>query len=111
MSKPILSKQSCQIWIKALRSGNFIQGHERLKCGNQHGTRHCCLGVLHDVTGYPVDRYHESVVEGPSLPSHKTGTLIKFNDGGKSFDMISNHIERYILPYCPEKKVDKKKVF
>lgn len=35
-----------QKWVKALRSGEYKQGRDRLRDG---GDRYCCLGVLCDV--------------------------------------------------------------
>jgi hypothetical protein len=35
-------------WVKALRSGKYTQGRGRLKTTTG---RHCCLGVLCDITG------------------------------------------------------------
>jgi hypothetical protein len=31
-----------KLWVEALRSGKYEQGHEQLKCDGKH----CCLGVL-----------------------------------------------------------------
>jgi hypothetical protein len=108
---PIISKKTCQQWIKALRSGKFKQGTKRLRSGNQHGTRFCCLGVLNEISDYPAAKGGTEVQSGPTLPYAKMCTLIKYNDGGKSFDEIADHIERYTLPHCPEKEVDKLRVF
>lgn len=36
-------------WVKALRSGDYVQGLNYLKQGNEEGAKHCCLGVLCDV--------------------------------------------------------------
>lgn len=111
MNRPILSKKTCQRWIKTLRSGKFKQGTGRLRSGNQHGTRHCCLGVLTEISDYPAAPGGLEVRTGPTLPYKKMCTLINYNDGGKSFDKIADHIERHTLPHCPDKKVDKITVF
>lgn len=112
MSKPILSKQTCQRWIKALRSGDYQQGQGHLKQGNQHGTRFCCLGVLHEISDYPANKANNELEPGQGLPGNIMFTLIKYNDNDdRDFDMIADHIERHLLPKCPEKEVDKKRVF
>lgn len=36
-------------WVKALTSGKYTQGINKLRYGNQNGTKHCCLGVLTDL--------------------------------------------------------------
>jgi len=41
-----MNKQIKKKWIKALRSGKYEQGEERLKTGNSF----CCLGVLCDLS-------------------------------------------------------------
>lgn len=36
-------------WVAALRSGDYIQGQGFLKTTDEHGAKHCCLGVLCDL--------------------------------------------------------------
>lgn len=39
-----------ELWLKALRSGEYKQGDSKLKKRNYGGTvQHCCLGVLCDI--------------------------------------------------------------
>lgn len=33
-------------WVAALRSGDYVQGHDRLTSSTGRGFAHCCLGVL-----------------------------------------------------------------
>jgi hypothetical protein len=111
MKGPILSKQTCKRWIKALRSGKFEQGRNRLRSGNQHGTKFCCLGVLHEISDYPASAGKLDLLPGTGLNADRMGTLAKLNDRGQDFAKLADRIERYTLPHCPEKKVDKKMVF
>lgn len=38
-----------QKWVAALRSGKFVQGRSKLKHTTDHGSLHCCLGVLCEI--------------------------------------------------------------
>lgn len=40
-----MKKEIKKLWVEALRSGEYNQGHSRLKNGNEY----CCLGVLCDL--------------------------------------------------------------
>jgi hypothetical protein len=42
-------------WVEALRSGNYEQGQERLRDGDD---KRCCLGVLADVIGLEWLKHH-----------------------------------------------------
>jgi hypothetical protein len=35
-----------KLWIRALRSGEFVQGHDQLRSGDGKHKTYCCLGVL-----------------------------------------------------------------
>jgi hypothetical protein len=49
-------------WIGALRSGDFEQGRQRLKCGDSY----CCLGVLCEVAGLEIEpKYGNGIVDVP----------------------------------------------
>lgn len=41
-----MKKNIAQRWIKALKSGKYKQGRDRLKKIQKDNERHCCLGVL-----------------------------------------------------------------
>ena len=49
-------KELKQLWIDALRSGEFKQGKEQLRSANN--TRFCCLGVLRELIK-PGDKEHK----------------------------------------------------
>lgn len=41
-----VNKENMQLWVSALRSGEFLQGKNLLASQDRHGNiRHCCLGV------------------------------------------------------------------
>lgn len=46
-----MNKANWQVWLDALRSGNYKQGRSRLKYKEKHEEeiRYCCLGVLCEV--------------------------------------------------------------
>lgn len=92
-------------WIKALRSGKYEQGRERLR--SPHGF--CCLGVLCDIVD--PSKWSERKLQGfsylgriatlpPELFSAQDLTassqLIVMNDSGKSFAEIADYIEANI---------------
>lgn len=108
------------MWLAALRSGEYAQGRNQLK----NGDNYCCLGVLCDLyrkvskdakwkDGYFDDgetRYSQlpphSVMEwagldllNPLVRPRKDGspkTLSSLNDAGMSFRKIANLIERQL---------------
>jgi hypothetical protein len=85
-------------WLKALRSGKFIQATGQLKIrdeNNEHG--HCCLGVARAVRlckaqGSSGD--DACYVSESFLPQRIQDTLINFNDDqGLSFRVIAQWID------------------
>ncbi len=90
-------------WVKALRSGAYVQGQEILRRGD--GAR-CCLGVLCEVAWLPLSDNGNSVLvdgenEGYGPIRRVLGTddkpFIKMNDQeGKSFAEIADYIEEHL---------------
>lgn len=93
-------------WIRALKSGEYKQGKERLR----RAGRYCCLGVLCDL--YAKERGIEADMRGLSedganeLPSRavlewagiyqyceESYNLARANDAGESFDEIAKRIQ------------------
>jgi hypothetical protein len=94
-----MKKEIAMKWVKALRSGKYVQATGRLA---REGNQRCCLGVLRDVVGSEeyagcsvlwnettekcglnVDRYFSS-----------QGALADLNDSGEaSFNDIADLIE------------------
>ena len=96
-----LTKQKCEQWIAALRSGEYRQTRGTLKRGNQHGSFYCCLGVAEEVLG--ALRADQGVLSTSFLPVSVQRTLIRMNDGSqKGFDYIAGWIETELLPECPD---------
>lgn len=113
-----MKKEIADMWVAALRSGNYKQGINRLRNENNE---FCCLGVLCDISEkgkwaslnhFPFytdgnDWSSFSLPEGIRIwaeisvknPSVKVGldeyTLSHLNDGGISFEEIANYIEKY----------------
>jgi len=102
-------------WLKALRSGKYKQGRSYLRQvpDSGRGLRHCCLGVLAEVSGVawkevteaPVPHYFFHKREAhtddwyarlpPSMvPKNAQEELIDRNDSGETFKRIANWIER-----------------
>lgn len=120
----MLTKEQKAQWVKALRSGEYVQGKDYLKRVDTDGiTKHCCLGVLCDVLGMPNRvtptgitvflRNRESTIPehilgtltGTSVGSFKSlnmpelyglSCLTEVNDKGYSFNSIADHIEQHL---------------
>jgi len=109
-----MNKNIAMKWVKALRSGDYIQGNGQLK--TEDG-KFCCLGVLCEVTkkqsgfinytkmndnykqhngGLPVKirKYLEMESHNGTLSRFKM-CLTEMNDAGRSFNKISDIIENY----------------
>lgn len=107
-----------QLWLKALRSGEYKQGKEYLRRNDEF----CCLGVLCDIYSKETersewertthdDREYEFLAETSILPYDvarwagidtnnntvyipEVGELSQLNDDGVPFATIANIIER-----------------
>lgn len=112
-------KQVMELWIKSLRSGEYKQTRNVLKC---ESGGFCCLGVLCDLaakdggaswskdswgnwafnefySGSPPDE----IVEYLGITEVEVQTLMQMNDDeGKSFRKIADHIEQELLPKVPK---------
>jgi len=101
-------------WVKALRSGEFVQGKGKLRKVDNRKTnsvRHCCLGVLREIVG---DNAVRSAAKGDMLtqkffekhglihtaknhrkdqPMFNQNMLATMNDQGKTFEQIAKRIE------------------
>lgn len=106
-----MNKKVAMKWVKALRSGKYLQGKERL----QNGDTYCCLGVLcaiapkglafiesdNTILGHTLLNQCK-VLKWAGLKSgkgyYKDGSysLVGDNDRGKSFEKIANIIEQNI---------------
>lgn len=101
------------IWIKALRSDEYQQTDNQLKCPSDSSSdfeSFCCLGVLCDLAAkdggeqWNALGHYGSTSESYFLPTHmrryikmhkrEQQKLIKMNDTGESFRMIANEIEK-----------------
>lgn len=109
-----------QLWLEALRSGEFRQGKELLHPTSE---TYCCLGVLCEIyqqeTGngswvdqrFKVAAFDVEIVELPSAVAQWAGlnssdpvlgnrsnsvTASVLNDRGKTFEYIANRIEKYL---------------
>lgn len=119
MKKDVMEK-----WVKALRSGEYIQGDGMLRQvdDDDNGNpvvKHCCLGVLCEIVGVEysgqdglppekaykaagITTYDKEDELGPQLPKrYKTkglnldsDRLEYLNDNGLSFKEIANIIEK-----------------
>ena len=85
-------------WVKALRSGKYLQAVSTLRGkivgGRNDGkTGYCCLGVAREI-GLTKKRSGQEFVVHTFLPDEIQGDLSSFNDvGEKSFKWIANYIE------------------
>jgi hypothetical protein len=108
-----MKKSWARKWVKALRSGKFIQGRSHLKLDGKH----CCLGVLCELTPYK-ERFTEMrsstrVGYNIHLPEEikklvgmqsmnrvfkvemSASVLAAMNDTGKTFEEIADVIEEH----------------
>ena len=104
-------------WLKALRSGDYVQGMNALcSTRSRGGDRFCCLGVLanelapgkwedsgvvpdvlprNSLSMYGSFIYLEPcLLDLAELPSSKMRLLSRMNDEGKSFEWIADFIEK-----------------
>ena len=92
-------------WIKALRSGKFLQGRGHLKKCRGRGNQpsYCCLGVLRGI----IHQYSKLMQGGDAYLNNKhleevgldngtQRTLAQFNDSGRSFKIIADYIEQKV---------------
>ena len=90
----MLKKNVKKAWVKALRSGEYKQGKERLCRQNAEGElEFCCLGVLADIA---LDTDWIEKIEDKrdlGLSAKDAQLLIDMNDTGKSFEQIAKYIE------------------
>jgi len=97
-----LTKKLKQKWIKALRSGKYKQGKERLY--NEEEDSYCCLGVLELIAG--IDTKSDAFLQTTGeLITHKAISCvkgldmkmqIKLADMNDSEDNDFNDIAKYI---------------
>ena len=96
-------------WIEALRSGDYVQGQERLRTGDCY----CCLGVLCDVidptlwkpdetfiTHYLYDGFSkilpDKIKDELGVSIGQMAELVRMNDSEKcTFDQIADFIETW----------------
>jgi hypothetical protein len=111
-----LTRKNVSEWIQALRSGNYVQGHEALRIDGtfdiwedgdeeptQSDTKFCCLGVLCEINKtFDADEDNGTIMFA-DFPEPISNILIQMNDGGQhDFKDIASFIESTILPALPE---------
>lgn len=88
-------------WLKALRSGDYLQGKQRLRSELNKKVFYCCLGVLCDIGFGTWEEKTKGIISYPDpdyiykieLKTSDMFLLAKMNDDGKSFDEIADWIE------------------
>lgn len=102
-----LPKRFKERWVKALKSGRFLQGKHVLK---NEDSKYCCLGVACSILTkdnfyYPKNSSSSPFVDRDgydfipkALKDNKDlqVKLATYNDKGKSFKWIAAYIERYL---------------
>lgn len=89
-------------WLKALRSGEYKQGRDRLKRRAGDKVTYCCLGVLAEVCGLDPHEVGESQMLNDETRDHiglsdgQQSDLALMNDGRSSFEKIADYIEEYL---------------
>ena len=110
MSEP--NKANIRKWVKALRSGKFLQVRGTLRGERKDGeVGYCCLGVGHKVAGiddrWEAGTFVPAASEFFGIESHdpqlwqRNGaerSASSMNDAGCKFTTIADAIERTYLP-------------
>ncbi len=111
-----LPKRFKDRWIKALRSGKYIQGRNKLLRKELYNNTYCCLGVAGAICGINEevlvensmlhDKFMKDVPKilssNNNLTTDSDGNdlaekLAQMNDSGKwSFNRIASYIEKYL---------------
>jgi len=112
-----MKKEIAKKWVKALRSGKFKQAESFLKIDYDDGNpTHCCLGVLCELYNDEMRKSKKKTLPVRSsdnfLPrkvmnwagmqsrdgkfGYYESDLTRMNDGGKSFKVIANTIEKNV---------------
>lgn len=112
-----MRKEIKELWLKALRSGEYVQGKNVLRTENN---TYCCLGVLCDIHRKRNKKGGWHIRHGGDLIDYKTGgqyspysltaplmrwaglqgreyevgQLANRNDSGESFEAIADYIEK-----------------
>ena len=98
-----MKKEVAELWVKALRSGDYRQGFGRLRTPEDN---YCCLGVLCDISPIPMEMNLSNslpvieVVKWAGLSSDNPRisdgrALTTLNDAaGLSFNQIVDFIEK-----------------
>ncbi len=96
---------NAKIWIKALRSGKYIQCRGSITERRNHPS-YCCLGVACKVLNGSIPRRnaYDKVFELLDYSIKDEFRFIDMNDRqGKSFEEIAAYIERRITPKAKKK--------
>lgn len=111
MKELVMTKALKEKWCEALRSGNYIQGKNKLRQYSleYNQTEFCCMGVLDELLDGKARRYQTDPESGSSTPLHSSliseyqqKTLSVLNDGeyqravALSFNEIADWIEKNI---------------
>lgn len=98
-----LTKEECQVWVDALRSGKYEQCEGFLRTDSPNcGTRFCVLGVLEEAVGKARDDMDLQRLHDDVLPSYLQEELYEQNDADVSFLELADHIEAHLLPELPD---------
>jgi hypothetical protein len=115
-----MDKRVAKLWVDALRSGKYVQGHGQLKNSHNGAATYCCLGVLTELyieeiqasqtfTNFFLDRlllaeevaiwagFFENNMRGERMGGNPLAVLNDGLDNGKnrkySFEEIADIIE------------------
>lgn len=93
-----LTQEEKEVWLEALRSGNYKQGHKRLR----RDTKYCCLGVLNEVCSLGFSATYPALQSGRDyfcLPEKvQQGLYVKNDYLKQTFAEIADFIETEINP-------------
>jgi hypothetical protein len=76
-----MNKKTKNKWLKALKSGKYIQGSGLLREERAGIVCHCCLGVLADVMGEEINRGGDDILGSSLGKTMYDDEFIKGRDG------------------------------
>lgn len=101
VKKLTMPKELGEPWVKALRSGEYKQGKNRLRVGTDN---YCCLGVYCKINNIPISLrgdiakgYNGYEFMDQHVGNEFTTRLYEANDQeGKTFNEIADMIEKNV---------------
>lgn len=91
-----MNQKQKDLWVAALRSGDYKQGKGALRC--KQDDTYCCLGVAQSVLKVRVrkNRYNQALSTVFLSIDHQAALMMMNDNDDRNFLEIADHIENYI---------------